>query len=174
MSRAVIVSEYDGNWPRLFEEEAARISRVFHPLPIQLHHIGSTSVEGLSAKPVIDILGEVEDLEQADAKNHDLEKKGYTAKGENGIRGRRYFVKKNGEDHLVHLHIFNRESDHVLRHLAFRDFLKTHPDIADFYGNIKLELAAAYPDDIDSYIEGKNAAVKKIEMEALNWWYAES
>ena len=77
-------------------------------------------------------------------------------------------MKKNGEDHLVHLHIFNRESDHVLRHLAFRDFLKTHPDIADFYGNIKLELAAAYPDDIDSYIEGKNAAVKKIEIEALN------
>ena len=84
MSRAVIVSEYDGNWPRLFEEEAARISRVFHPLPIQLHHIGSTSVEGLSAKPVIDILGEVEDLEQADAKNHDLEKKGYTAKARMG------------------------------------------------------------------------------------------
>ncbi len=174
MNRHVIVTEYDEKWPRLYAEEANRIKNIFQPVPIQLHHIGSTSVEGLSAKPIIDILGEIEDLGQADSKNHELELKGYSAKGENGIKGRRYFVKQDGLYHSVHLHIFRTESDDVLRHLAFRDFLNTHPDIAAFYGNLKEELAAAYPDDIDSYIAGKNAAVKKIETEALNWWYAES
>lgn len=168
------MTEYNPDWSRLFEKEAAFLNKTFQPYPIQLHHIGSTSVEGMRAKPIIDIMGEVEDLDQVDNQVFQLEKNGYDDRGEHGIKGRRYFVKKAGLEHKVHLHIFQAGADDVLRHIAFRDFLITHPDIAEFYGSLKQDLAEAYPEDIESYIEGKNAAVLKIEEEALNWWYSES
>lgn len=172
MTRPVIVEPYNPDWRRLYEKEASHLTQVFHPYPIVNHHIGSTSVEGLSAKPTIDILIEVGMLDHAEIRAAALEKAGYTAKGENGIKGRRFFVKNDGPHHLVHLHVYQEGSHEVIRHLAFRDYLQTHPEMAVFYGHLKTDLAAHFPEDIDSYITGKDEAIKRIETEALNWWYS--
>ncbi|MDD9149537.1 MULTISPECIES: GrpB family protein [unclassified Sporolactobacillus] len=172
--RHVVVVPFRDEWKRTYEKEAGRLSHTLHPLITAVHHIGGTAVPGMAAQPTIDLLAEVGDLNEVDKKNEAMAKIGYRAFGEHGIRGRRYFCKTDAEDnHLAHVHIFSAGSEEVIRHLAFRDYLASHEEDADFYGRLKLELAAQFPYDIESYRIGKNAAAEKIENLALQWWYSE-
>jgi GrpB-like predicted nucleotidyltransferase (UPF0157 family) len=163
---------YDANWPALFREEAARLEAVFGPELIALHHIGSTSVPGLAAKPIIDMLPVVRDIEAVDGLNEALGELGYVARGEYGVPGRRYF-RKGGEIHRTHqMHCFQRDNPGVARHLAFRDYLIAHPDEAEAYGRLKARLAQQFPTDIVGYMNGKDAFIKERERMALAWWPA--
>lgn len=164
------VVPYDYGWPAQYEAEAKRIRDAVGDVAVRLHHIGSTSVRGLRAKPIIDILLEVIDLSELDARSPRLEALGYEAMGEFGIRGRRYFRRDNESGVRTHqVHAFEANSAQADRHLAFRDYLISHPEVAQTYGDLKRELADRFPSDINAYMDGKDSFVKHYEAEALAW-----
>jgi GrpB-like predicted nucleotidyltransferase (UPF0157 family) len=171
MSRMkVLVVAYDPNWPAEFAAEADRIRLALRGLIGAVHHIGSTAIRGILAKPIIDILLEVGDLRALDAGSSALAELGYEAKGEFGIPGRRYFRKDSASGVRTHqIHAFEIDSGGSERHLAFRDYMIAHPAIAQSYSLLKQHLAASHPDDIESYMNGKDHFIKEHETKALLW-----
>lgn len=166
----VLVVPYDENWPARYEAEANRIRDAVGEVLVKVHHIGSTSIPGLRAKPIVDILLEVSGLAELDARSHRLESLGYEAKGEFGIQGRRYFRRDNELGvRIYHVHAFEAESQQADRHLAFRDYLISHPQVARTYGDLKQQLAERFPSDIHAYMDGKDSFVKHYQAEALAW-----
>ncbi|NBB81086.1 MAG: GrpB family protein, partial [Verrucomicrobia bacterium] len=117
------VTPYRSRWASDFEIEKNAIRGAVGNVAVGVHHIGSTAVVGLAAKPIIDIMLEVGDLTELDACAGNIESLGYEALGELGISGRRYFRK--GRDHRTHqIHAFQTSDPNLLRHLAFRDYLR--------------------------------------------------
>ncbi|WP_409292648.1 GrpB family protein [Peribacillus sp. SCS-37] len=167
--RRVEVCPYDKEWAQMFREEAEKINLILGDEMIHIYHIGSTSIPGLSAKPIIDIMPVVIDIYKVDTFNRQMEELGYIAKGENGISGRRYF-QKGGDHRSHHIHIYQNGSHEIERHLALRDYLITHPIDMKNYGELKEKLARQFPEDIESYIKGKDLFVKKMEQKALKWY----
>ena len=167
----VNVVAHNPAWKDAFEVEAAQLIRVLADLVVAVHHIGSTAIPGICAKPIIDILLEVEDIGRLDLETAKLEAAGYEAKGEFGIPGRRYFRKDDGRGVRTHqVHAFQTGDGHVDRHLAFRDYMIAHPESARAYGALKQLLAREHPDDIDAYMDGKDSYIKEQERNALAWW----
>ena len=131
-------------WKHAFLCEAHAIQSGLSGTEIELHHIGSTSIEGILAKPIIDILGAVSDLKEIDSKSGAFEGLGYEVMGAFGIAGRRYFRKVDGLGKRTHhLHIFQTGSAHIERHLAFRDYLVEHPGKAAEYSALKAKLTSS-------------------------------
>ncbi|ESU30267.1 hypothetical protein G3A_22005 [Bacillus sp. 17376] len=168
--RRVEVVPYNPEWKTVFENEKQLLESIFLPAEVEVHHIGSTSVPGLSAKPIIDIMLAADSLEQVEKATPAIEAAGYVVKGENGIPGRRYFQKhdENGM-RKVHLHSFEKSSRQLYRHLVFRDYLRSHPQEASKYSDVKEKAARKYGFDIDSYIAEKSPTVKDIEQKAMQW-----
>jgi GrpB-like predicted nucleotidyltransferase (UPF0157 family) len=166
--REVHVAPPNASWDAQFHHEANLIRAAFIGYDIEIHHVGSTAIKGIYAKPVIDILLLVEDLSVADSKVSAMQGLGYQALGEYGIVGRRYF-RKNAANRTRthHVHSFLRGSNEAIRHLAFRDYMNAHPDVAEEYGLLKLRLANAFPDDAEAYMDGKDGFVKRHEALAL-------
>ncbi|WP_409294122.1 GrpB family protein [Peribacillus sp. SCS-26] len=167
--RNVEVCPYNEKWSQMFKEEAEKINLVLGDEMINIYHIGSTSIRGLSAKPIIDIMPVVKDINKVDTYNIEMKNLGYKPKGENGIRGRRYF-QKGGDQRSHHLHIYQNGSHEIKRHLAFRDYLMSHPLEMKNYGELKEKLARQFLNDIESYIKGKDVFVKEMELKALVWY----
>lgn len=168
--RRIEVVPYDPLWPRKFEYAASEIAIALGPCLLAIHHIGSTSINGIHAKPVIDMLAVVNDLPAVDQRTVAIEQFGYEVMGEFGIEGRRYFRRDDSTGRRTHqIHAFAEGSPHVKRHLAFRDFMCSHPVIADQYGELKLKLAEAHPHDMEAYMDGKDGFIKGIERRALEW-----
>lgn len=168
--RSVVVVPYDPAWPHAFAAVAGDIASAMGPNLLALHHIGSTSVPGMAAKPVVDMLAVVAGLADVDRQARAVERLGYEAMGEFGIERRRYFRRDDAAGRRTHqLHAFEDGSPHVRRHLAFRDFLRAHPAVAQQYGDLKQRLAEAHPHDADAYIDGKDGFVKETEQRALRW-----
>ncbi|GGB12191.1 GrpB family protein [Macrococcus hajekii] len=167
--RSVKVVAYDSIWQHLYLDEMNKLKEIFKGQMIEIFHIGSTAVPGLVSKPIIDMMLVVKDISQVDLLNEPLIRLGYEPKGENGIKGRRYFQK--GQDNRSHhLHIYQTGDENIKRHLAFRDYLRTFSGEAERYGHLKAELAKLYLFDIDSYIAGKNIFVQVMEIKALDWY----
>ncbi|WP_179134058.1 GrpB family protein [Halobacillus massiliensis] len=166
--REVKIVPYSLHWPAMFNAEAVRVKSIFGKEMAGIHHIGSTSIPSIHAKPVIDILVEVNDIRKVDRYNSEMQMLGYEAKGEHGIAGRRFF-KKGGNSRTHHIHVFESGSREAARHLAFRDYMRAHPEEALTYSQLKQRLAEKHPFDIDSYIEGKDAYIKEIEQKGLEW-----
>ncbi|HAQ08666.1 MAG TPA: hypothetical protein DCR24_14570 [Bacillus bacterium] len=167
--RRVEVVPYSSEWLELFSNEKVILEAIFKAADANIHHIGSTSVPGLSAKPIIDILLAAEKLEDVEEATPQLEAEGYEAKGENGIIGRRYFQKSDNGIRKVHLHAFEKGSHDLYRHLVFRDFLREHPEEAKRYAEVKEKAAREYEFDIESYIAEKSPIVKVLEEKAMRW-----
>jgi GrpB-like predicted nucleotidyltransferase (UPF0157 family) len=157
--RSIHVVEHDPAWAGAFRREADRLRGALGACALEVHHIGSTAVPGLAAKPVIDILVEVPSLDELDAKESAMTALGYEARGENGIPGRRYY-QRGGAVRTHHVHAFVRGHENVGRHLAFRDYLRTHGEIADEYGRIKKAAAQACGGDSEVYCGMKNGFVE--------------
>jgi GrpB-like predicted nucleotidyltransferase (UPF0157 family) len=153
----------------MFREEAYKLHDIFRGEIVVIHHIGSTSVPGLKAKPIIDIMPAVKDINIVDKYNKAMQDIGYEPKGENGIPGRRYF-QKGGDNRSHHVHIYQLGNYEIVRHLAFRDYLRTHPDAKKKYGELKERLAQQFPYDIESYIGSKERLVAEIERQAIDWY----
>jgi len=133
-----------------------------------IYHIGSTAVPDLMAKPIIDIMLDVKNLSHLDEQTYLLENIGYEAKGELGIPGRRYF-RKGGDNRTHQIHAFQSGDSNLIRHLAFRDYLIAHKEIAEEYGKLKFEIAQRCNNDIELYCDEKDAFVQKHEKRALKW-----
>jgi GrpB-like predicted nucleotidyltransferase (UPF0157 family) len=169
MMRVAIV-QYDSRWPLAFAAASKEIAVALGENLLEIHHIGSTSIPNLCAKPVIDMLAVVADIETVDRHNSQMAALGYEAKGEFGIPGRRFFRRDDPPGVRTHqVHAFQNGSPDVDRHLAFRDFLRGHREIALQYGELKQKLAALHPNDIEAYMDGKDAFIKEIEVKALVW-----
>lgn len=169
MAQHIIVAEYNPLWTKMFEAEAMKIGNILGENCIEIHHIGSTSVVGLAAKPIIDIMPIVYNLEDVDKVATEFEKIGYEYMGEFGISGRRY-LRKGGDERTHQIHIFSVKSEYdIERHLAVRDYLRSHPAVCEQYSGLKKELANKYPYDIEGYCDGKEEFVKQLEREALGW-----
>ncbi|QYJ84043.1 GrpB family protein [Shewanella aegiceratis] len=169
MSRIIEVLDYQGLWPRVFEAEKALLQSVLGDGVITIEHIGSTSVPGLAAKPIIDILAEVERLDVLDAKSSELATLGYRARGEHGIAGRRYF-QKGAAQRSHHLHVFQSGSTQLTCHRAFRDYLIAHPDKAREYAELKRIAALSCHHDSEAYKAAKEEFIQETLALALCWY----
>jgi len=166
--RTIEVVPYDLNWIRKYLYEAEKIKKIIADELVRIHHIGSTAIPGISAKPVIDILVEVKNIENVDNYNEKVKEMGYIPKGEYGIEGRRFFLK--GEiNRTHHIHVFQVGNSEIIRHLNFRDYMIYHPEEAKAYSEIKKELAIKFRHDIDGYCNGKNDFIKEIDRKAEEW-----
>ena len=170
MNRKVEVVPHDPSWQSVFEDESRQLSVALGDNTIAIHHIGSTSIPTIYAKPIIDILIEVKDLTKVDDRNIQIEALGYVAMGEFGIIDRRFFYKDNlGRIRTHHIHTFKAGSSQIDRHLAFRDYLRCHPEDAQKYSKLKQKLAQQYPDDIEKYMDGKSEFIREIDSKAAEW-----
>ncbi len=162
------VVDYDPGWLKAAETEIALLRAVLGDRIVRAHHIGSTAVPGLAAKPVIDICLEVRGLERLDDCDDAMRAIGYEPRGEFGIPGRRYYP-KGDEVRTHHVHAYIDGDPHIEAHLAFRDYLRAHPDIAADYAQIKREGAKEYRHDPDGYCAFKDRFVTKTVADALAW-----
>lgn len=161
---------HNPQWASEFRKESASISIALGDMVSAIHHIGSTSIPGIHAKPIIDLLVEVFAINRIDAKNPAMVDIGYECMGEYGISGRRYFRKNNAQGARTHhIHMFDVNSEHVFRHLAFRDYLVAHPTKAQEYSAIKQALVKEHKGDWNLYLDGKDPFIKKTEQIALEW-----
>jgi GrpB-like predicted nucleotidyltransferase (UPF0157 family) len=167
--RVITVVDYDPNWIDLFEREKALLGDAIGHNAIIIEHIGSTSVCGLAAKPVIDIMIEVACLKDLDSSNKKIEALGFIVKGENGISGRRYF-QKGGKQRSHHVHAFQTGDVNLIRHKAFKEYLIAHPIISSEYGQLKKEAALQSNDCINRYMALKNDFILKHEQLAVEWF----
>lgn len=166
----VIVVAHNPHWKEAFRAEKESIADALGDNAVAIHHIGSTAIPGIFAKPIIDILIAVKSLKELDEHSSKLAQLGYEAKGEFGIPGRRYFRKDDAHEIRTHqIHAFETGDPNIARHLAFRDFLIAHPPEAQVYSKLKQRLATLHPNDIEAYIAGKDAYVKEHEAKALDW-----
>ena len=167
MPQHITVLNYDPEWPLKYERERKAIAEILDGNGISIYHIGSTSVPGLAAKPIIDIMAVVRSLEKVDDARGKFSELGYEYLGEFGIAGRRYF-RKGGDERTHQIHIFQADDwNNIERHLAFRDYMRTHEKERTEYAKIKTALAQRFPYDIDGYCDGKDAFVREMEKRAL-------
>lgn len=157
---AVRLVAYDPEWKRLFEAEKASLIEVLGTKTLDIQHIGSTSIPGMPAKPIIDIAIAVTDFEEAMGCIRLIEELGYEYKGEFGMPRRHYFVK--GEPRLFHVHMSEIDSLEWQNTILFRDYLCTHEEAAKEYAELKAALASKYPRDREAYLEGKTAFVEGV------------
>jgi GrpB-like predicted nucleotidyltransferase (UPF0157 family) len=148
--REIVVAPYDEKWPAMFNAENFLLQALLGDVVRKIHHIGSTSVPGLSAKPVIDILLEVADINQLDKCNSAMVDAGYVSRGENGIAGRRYFI-KGGDQRSHQVHAFSVGDIQIQKHLSFRDYLRKNSYIASDYAEIKRTAALLCKNDAHRY-----------------------
>jgi GrpB-like predicted nucleotidyltransferase (UPF0157 family) len=173
--RTVEVLPHDPEWQNAFAVESKSIAEALGETVVAIHHIGSTAIPGIYAKPIIDFLVEVSDLRKVDEQHMTMALLGYETMGEYGIPGRRFFRKNNSAGvRTHHIHTFMIGSAPVERHLAFRDYLLAHPETAQQYSHLKRELAKKYPQNIDRYMDGKDELIKAVDQKAAQWWLPRS
>jgi GrpB-like predicted nucleotidyltransferase (UPF0157 family) len=163
-------------WAKMARAEATRLHKALKEVLITVHHIGSTSIPGIMAKPVIDLLPVVSDLASLDLSMSCIEALDYECLGEFGLPGRRYCRRDDPVTgrRAFQLHFYSEGSSEVDRHLAFADYLRVHPAIAADYESKKLRAAARHPDSIIGYNDDKNDWIKRVEKDAVQWWKTRS
>lgn len=162
----VQLAEHDPEWERLFEAEAERLHSALGERVITIEHVGSTAIEGVAAKPIIDLLVVVEELGDETVWTGRLGEHGYTLRPNDGVEDRLFYAKGPEDDRTHYLSVTDRGSDTHVDQLAFRDYLREHPETAREYSQLKRELAARFPDDRASYTERKSSFVEQIVEEA--------
>ena len=162
-TKNVIITEYDPLWPSDYAVIASEIRQALGTLALAIHHVGSTSVPGMVAKPIIDLDVVIQNRAVLPEVIELLEAIGYRHEGDLGIPNREAFCYE-GKPHLRkhHLYVCPENSLELKRHLTFRDFLRTHPTEAEIYSHIKQQAAALHPNDIDGYIQYKSAYIAKL------------
>ncbi len=159
------LSEYNPTWSEMFQRESARLEAVFGDDAVDIKHVGSTSVPGLRAKPIIDILVAVEAFDSLDSYCERLQPLGYQHHPHDNEDERLFFWKGIPRTH--HLHIVEYATWEHQRHVIFRDYLRRHPDIARRYAEVKEELATAFNHDRPAYTRGKTAFIRAIMDRAV-------
>ena len=169
VQRKVEIVDYDPKWVTLYREERAKILAAIGHLIVAVEHIGSTAVVGLGAKPVIDIMVGVNRLSDAQECMEPLGSIGYEyqPQHEATMPERRFFRKgEPPKEQHYHLHVVEKGSEFWKRHLAFRDYLRTHPETSRQYCELKKKLASEYGSDREGYTEAKTSFIESIVAKA--------
>ena len=162
-TKRVIVLPYDESWKSDFAKIKKELEAAIGDLILGIEHIGSTSVEGMSAKPCIDIDVVIKDYSVFGAVVRKLETIGYIHEGDLGIKDReafKYSVKPHLQTH--HLYVCPQDSDELHRHITFRDYLRSNTDAVEKYSAVKETAARLFPDSIDRYIEYKSPCIDEL------------
>ena len=175
-TRTIVVVDYDPQWPLIFADFKRVLEATLGELALSIEHVGSTSVPGLAAKPIIDLDIVIESRALLPKAIESLATLGYYHQGDLDVKGREAFGRHEadipsdgtGRQSMRHnLYVCAQDSIELARHLAFRNYIREHPDEALAYGNLKRQLAQQFPYDIDSYVEGKSAFVEGILQRAM-------
>ena len=166
--RKTIVQPWTKDWEAAYLTEKSMLVSLMHDQLVDVYHIGSTSIPTIGyAKPIIDILLVVKDINKVELFYEELALQRYMARGEHGILGRRYFTKGN-ENRTHHLHIYQAGHENIAKHLNFKAYLTAHPLEAKEYGELKVKLANQFPDNTHAYQAEKEKFVhdlmRKVEM----------
>ncbi|WP_238916329.1 GrpB family protein [Clostridium sp. YIM B02555] len=171
-TKNVVVLPYDFNWSHEFEKIKICIEKELGDNIIGIEHVGSTSIEGLAAKPIIDLDVIIESYDNFEEVKAKLETLGYYHEGDLDVRGREAFAYDENEKMEFmthHLYVCPKNSDELNRHITFRNYMRTSKEDVEKYSAIKLQAAKLYPKDIDSYCEYKSPCIieiyKKIGLE---------
>ena len=172
----IVLAAYDPAWPAMFREEQVRLERAIGQWAVAIEQVGSTSIPGIAAKPIIDIGVALRTFEDALFCITPLVEIGYECLGEFGIPRRIYFRKRTdtplpgqmhnsgiGRTHQIHM--YEQTHEQFVNHLLFRDYLRAHPDSAREYEGLKRRLAAEH-DDVEAYAEAKTEFVKRVLAQA--------
>ena len=162
------LSDYNEGWPRMFQAEMELLKTIFGDEIIKCEHFGSTSVQGMKAKPVIDMMCIVKSIENVDLFNNQMDSLGYDVAGEWGITGRRLF-RKGGDNRTHHIHFYQFDNPEIDRHLIFRDYLRAYPQEVAKYSRFKEKLAQRF-DTTKDYSHAKKKFVSEMEQKALSWY----
>jgi len=163
---------YREDWPAAFAREADNLRALLRDELVAVHHIGSTSIPGLAAKPVIDVLPVVRDIAYLDRHCGVLVAAGYTAWGEYGLPRRRYFTRERDGMRTHHAHCYGEGDPEIERHLAFAAYLRAHGAARVEYEALKREAFERHPADIGAYCDFKDSWIKATERRAIEWYRA--
>lgn len=175
MRRTIEVVDQTPEWSVLFEKEAAHLAVVFGTQLAAIHHIGSTAIPGIKAKPIIDVLVVIKQIETIETFNAPMQQLGYRPRGEclenpiPGTPGRFYFSKDTAGVRTHQVHVCPEGHADIADKLAFRDYLRAHREEAEEYSRLKERLAAEHRHDIVGYIQGKDAFVQGMIAQAQVW-----
>ena len=169
LHRALVrIAPYDPKWAEYFCTEKKLLEKMMGEAALEIRHIGSTSIVGMPAKPIVDILVGVGTLAEVESFAEDLKRIGYEDRGHGDKPERRYFVKGAEEKRTHHLNLCEWNGVFWARHVLFRDYLQQHPDARHQYAELKRALAAKFPNDRPAYTSGKEEFVRSILKLAAN------
>ena len=161
-TKSVVVEKWNPKWKDEFEKIVASLGEDIIYNSIKIEHVGSTSVEGLSAKPIIDLDIVIEN-DKFEIIKRLLNDKEYEHEGNLGIEGRDAFAYSGKEELMIHhLYVCPKDSKELFKHITFRNFLRNNPVLAAEYSRVKEQAALLYPNDIDKYMEFKSDIIEKI------------
>ena len=162
LERGIVrVCSYTAEWKRLFEQERACLQAAIGEYVLDIQHVGSTSIPGMAAKPIIDIGIAVRNFQEAAVCIEPVVELGYEYRGENGIPRRHFFVKRDPRT-THHVHVNEADGRDWENQVFFRDYLIQHPGVAQGYAKLKLELARLFPTDRPAYLDGKAALIERV------------
>ena len=167
--REIVIGDYDPQWPILYEKEREEILNVIGHIALEIEHMGSTAVQGLGAKPIIDIMVAIDHLSDTEKCIEPLRSIGYkyVPEHEEEIPWRRFFNKgRPPKEQHYHLHMVQKGSGFWKRHLLFRDYLRMHPNVAQQYYHLKKELASKYGVNREAYTSAKTSFIESIVAKA--------
>jgi GrpB-like predicted nucleotidyltransferase (UPF0157 family) len=169
----VELQPHDPKWVDSALAESQLLASALGTNLMVVHHVGSTAISAIHAKPVLDLMPVVEDLQALDGARGSIEALGYEWWGEFGLPGRRYCTKSQPATgrRLIQLHCYESGSTEIVRHLAFRDYLRQAPAIATRYEEEKMRCQRLHPEDSHAYSDCKSGWIKAIEAEALAWFH---
>ena len=167
----IALAEPDPAWRVIAARETERLHAAIGDALIEVHHIGSTSIPGIRAKPIVDLTPVVRSLAEVDERQEAVEALGYEWRGELGIAGRRYCVLVDPvtEKRIAQLHIFAVGSEGITQHLVFRDYMRAHPDEARAYEAEKLRAASVVTHDVNAYNDEKSGWIHACNLRAAAW-----
>jgi GrpB-like predicted nucleotidyltransferase (UPF0157 family) len=168
MTDPIIVVPYNPDWPRAFADLGRRLRTALGPHALRIDHIGSTAIPNLAAKPVLDVLISVANLEPIDAYRPALESAGFSWRPDNPDLTKRYFREQPGAPR-THIHVHRAGSWGEQFLLLFRDYLRAHPADAAAYARLKYQLAQQYRHDRPAYVDAKSTFIWTIIQQASDW-----
>jgi GrpB-like predicted nucleotidyltransferase (UPF0157 family)/catechol 2,3-dioxygenase-like lactoylglutathione lyase family enzyme len=167
----ITLSPFNPEWKKIFEKEKVKLEAVLKDNAVAIEHIGSTSVEGLGAKPVIDILIGIDDFNNANKTVPAMKEDGfdYIDKYEDTMPGRRFFIRTENENKF-HIHLVEFNGSFWRRHILFRNYLREFDDVRDEYFNLKRTLSEKEWDDSNDYAFAKTEFIRRMEKEAESYF----
>lgn len=162
LTGTVKIEEYNPEWKDEFLKEKILLEQQLHDFDVDIQHVGSTSIAGCWAKPIIDIAIGVESLKYGEQLIPVLATIGYVYAGDAGIPGRHFFKRKNGELSTHYIHLEPLGGKLWNNHILFRDYLYRYPELIGEYSNLKRDLENNFSEDRNKYAEGKNPFIEKI------------